>query len=116
MTFKEFMEKAQSTGENLKEEIISELLRSRLIRELVSHDLFSKAVSRVVETRREVAQILKENVRSMLQIMDVPTRTQLMQLQSKVGQLEKIVDRVGKRAILVKSLKTLQHKKAAKRK
>lgn len=116
MTLKEFLEEAYAKGETLKEEITSEILNSKVFGELIRSDLFSKAVSTVVKTRDEVARVIRLNVKAVLAIMDVPTRHDLTDLKRKLDHLEKMVDRVGKKAITVRSLKRISLKKAARKK
>ena len=116
MNLKDLLDEALTKGEFLKEEITSEILRSRFLADLAKSDLFGKAVSTVIKTKEEVARIIRDNVKHVLAIMDVPTRQDLTEIKRKLDHLEKTVDKVGKRAITVKSLKTLTLKKAARKK
>lgn len=116
MTLKEFIAQAQLRGENLKEEIMEDLLHTKIFRELLESDLFSRAVATVLKTRDEVAKVIRHNVQSVLTIMDVPTRRDVNELESKLNQLEKQIDKVGKKAITAKSVRSISMKKAAKHK
>lgn len=116
MTLKNFLDEALSRGEHLKDELVEELLRSKILSEIVKSDLFAKAVSTVVKTKDEVTKVIRQNVKNVLQVMDVPSRNDLVNLSHKIDQLEKAVDRAGKRAITVKSLRNISYRKAAKKK
>lgn len=113
MTFNSFIEEALSRGETLRDEIRSELLRSKMVREIVNNEIFVKAVSKAVRTKDEVAQKLRQNVRTVLQLMDVPSRIDLERLGQKFDQLEKQINRIGKQTITVKSLHKIQERRTA---
>ncbi|MBI2339184.1 MAG: phasin family protein [Deltaproteobacteria bacterium] len=114
MSFKEFFDEALTKGEHIKNEIVSELTKSKLLREMLKSDHFARAVSGVVRTRDEVAKSIRKNVKAVFQIMAVPTRDDLAGLERKIDGLEKSLDRVAKKVITVKSLKKINLKKAAK--
>lgn len=116
MSLKKLLDEALSKGEHLKDEIVQELLQSKLLNEVVNSDLFAKAISTVVRTKDEVTKAIRQNVKNVLKVMDVPSRNDIANLGHKIEQLEKLVDKAGKRAIMVKSLKSITHKKAAKKK
>ncbi|MDO8518803.1 MAG: phasin family protein [Deltaproteobacteria bacterium] len=116
MELKDLLKEALSKGETLKDEIATELLNSRVFAELAKSDIFAKAISTVLRTKDEVTRILRDNVKHVLELMDVPTRSDLADLKRKLDSLEKTVDKVGKKAITVKSLKTLTLRKAARKK
>jgi hypothetical protein len=116
MKLKDFIDQAQRRGENLKEEILEDLFKAKFVKELLESDLFSKAITTVLKTRDEVAKVMRQNVQSVLTIMDLPSRNDVTALENKVAYLEKQIDRVSKKAITVKSMKSLSMKKAAKTK
>lgn len=115
MTLKEFLEEALVKGENIKSEIISEISRSPLLRDFSQSDLFARAVSTVVKTKDEVSKFVREHVKTVMCLMDVPTRTELSELRRRLDHLDKSVDRVGKKAITIRSLKKIHLTKAAKK-
>jgi hypothetical protein len=116
MTLKNLLNEALSRGENLKDELVDEVLKSKVLQEIVQSDLFAKAVSTVLKTKDEVAKVIRQNVKNVLKVMDVPSRNDIVNLSHKLDHLEKMVDRAGKKAITVKSLRNISHKKAAKKK
>lgn len=115
MTIRNLFDEAYVKGRHLKEEILSDMLNSRMLSEMVNNEFFAKALARVIQTKEEVTRAVRRNVQTVFHLMDVPQRHELSQLQRKLEHLEKAVDRVGKRAITIKSLRKIQTgKKAAK--
>ena len=114
MNLKDFLSEALVKGEALKDEFAGEVLKSRVLQDLVRSDLFSKAVTKVLKTKEEVEKVMKHHVKNVLSIMDVPSRSDIGSLEQKLHHLEKVIDRVGKQSVTVKSLKTLARKKGRK--
>lgn len=114
MNFKEFFDEALIKGEHIKDEILSELMKSKLLNEMIESDHFARAVSTVIRTKDEVAKSIRRNVQAVFQIMAVPTKDDLHRLERKLDTLDKSLDRVAKKVITVKSLKKINLKKAAK--
>lgn len=112
MNLKLLLEDALAKGENLKDELANELLNSKVLKDFLSSDLFAKAVSTAIKTKDELTRVVRQNVKHAMQVMDIPSRQDLSSLERKLDQLEKVVDRVGKKAITVKSIKSIQQKKA----
>lgn len=113
---KNFLDEAFVRGKQVKEEVLSQLLQSKMLEEVARSDFFSKAVTRVIKTKEDVAKALKKNVEAVFQIMDIPSRNDFSHLEQKIEHLEKVIDRVGKKAITVKSLKKIQTSKQASKK
>lgn len=111
MNFKDFLSEALVKGEELKDELAGEVLKSKVLQDLVRSEIFTKAVTKVLQTKDEVEKVMKRHVKNVLSIMDVPSRSDIGSLEQKVHHLEKIIDRVGKSRLTVKSLKTLARKK-----
>lgn len=114
MNLKSFLEEALNKGESIKDELAKEVLNSKVLKDFLSSDIFAKAVSTAIKTKDELTRVVRSNVKTAMQVMDIPSRQDLSSLERKIDQLEKVVDRVGKRAITVKSIKSIQQKKAAK--
>lgn len=116
MTLKDFFDEALVKGESLKAELLSEIARSRLLRDFSQSDIFARAVSTVVKTKDEVSRFIRENVKTVMSVMDVPSRHELETLQRRLDQLDRTVEKVGKKAITIRSLKRIGMKKAARKK
>ena len=113
MNFKEFFDEALIKGEHIKDEILSELMKSKLLHEMLQSDHFARAVSTVIRTKDEVARSIQRNVKAVFQMMAVPTKDELAHLEHKLDTLEKSLDRVAKKMITVKSLNKINIRKAA---
>lgn len=116
MTLKDFFDEALVKGETLKAELLSEIARSRLLRDFSQSDLFARAVSTVVKTKDEVSRFIREHVKTVMSVMDVPSRSEIATLEKRLDQLDRAVDKVGKKAITIRSLGKIRMKKAAKKK
>jgi len=116
MTLKDFLEEALVKGESLKSEFLSEIARSRLLRDFSQSDLFARAVSTVIKTKDEVSRFIRDHVKTVMSVMDVPSRSELETLQRRLDQLDRSVEKVGKKAITIRSLRKIGMKKAARKK
>jgi len=114
MPFKHFLEEALHRGENLKDEIVTELLNGRFFKDFIQSDGFAKAVSTVVKTKEEISRVIRDNVKNVLNIMDIPSRNDVRDLNRKVSELEYMVDHLGKKRIPVKILKKSKKSKKSK--
>lgn len=115
MNLRSFLDDARLKGEGIKDQILSELMQSEVLKDLLKSDLFAKAITTVLRTKDEVALVLRNNVKHALRIMDVPTQHELNSLERKVDQMEKSIDRAAKKAITVRSLKKIQKRKNSSR-
>lgn len=114
MDFRNFVNQALVKGENLKDEITEEILKSPVFKEFARSDLFERAVSTVVKTKDDVARSIRQNVKTVLKLMDIPSRNDVNSLERKLAHIAKELDRVGRRTITVKSLKKIKRRKASK--
>lgn len=115
LNIKDFLDNALSRGENLKEEITRELKKSKMVHEILKNEFFIKGLSTIIKTKDEVSKAIKDNVKNVLKVMQIPSKNDLSHLEHKLSSIEKSVDKVGKRAITVKSLRKISQAKAAKK-
>lgn len=85
------------------------------IRQILSSELFSQAVSTALKTQKEIVRVLKQNVKNALHLMNVPSGREIEELDHKIGALEKTVDRLARKIITVRSLKKISAKKKKKK-
>ncbi len=114
MNFKYILDEAINRGEKIKQEVIAEILKSKTIQEIVMNKNFVKAVTRLIETKEEVKKVINKQVKTIFDMMDVPTQRDLLKIGKKLTKLESILNRVGRKTIPVKSLK--KTKSSTKRK
>lgn len=104
MNLKTFIDEAINRGEKIKAEVLSELLQSKTIQEIVTNRNFINAISRMIETKDEVKKVIGRQVKMVFEMMDVPTKHDLSRIGGQVANLEKIVEKVGRSQIAIKVL------------
>lgn len=105
MDWKQLVERALVKGENLKDEFAQEILKSKVFKEFVKSDLFGKAVSSAIKTKEDVTKVVRDNIKSVLKIMDIPSRNDMNKIQRKITSLENQVSKIGKKSVKVTTLK-----------
>ena len=108
---KAWLDQALVKGESLKSELLSEVFDSKVVKELLKSDLFAKAVTTVIKKKDEITEVILTNIKNVMHVMDVPSKKDLKNLSYKVDSLEKAIDRVGRKAITAKSLRTINKRK-----
>lgn len=116
MNLKTFIDEAINRGEKIKAEVLSEILQSKTIQEIVTNKNFISAVSRMLETKDEVKKVIGRQVKMVFDMMDVPTKNDLLRIGGQVANLERIVEKVGRSQIAVKILPKLGFATVAKKK
>lgn len=104
MNLKSLLDEAMEKGEKIKSEIFSEVLKSKTIQQFVSNKNFLKALAKVIQTKEEIKKVIQTQVKSIFHVMDVPRRDELINIASKIGNIEKVVDKIGRNSIAVKML------------
>jgi|GEM_PF-2149014 hypothetical protein len=99
MNLKAILDEAKTRGEKLKNEVVAELLKSRTLSEIVSNKHFITALTRVIQTKDEVKKTLNTQIKAILDVMDVPSKEDILGIAGKLGSLEKIIDKVGRKTI-----------------
>lgn len=114
MKLKSIFDDALDRGEKLKTGLVNELFNSKTVQDLVSNSHFVSAVSRIIETKDEITRVIGKQVKTVFEMMDVPTRAELKRIGLDIGRIEKIIDKVGRNRIAVKVLtKSPKSKKAS---
>lgn len=116
MNLKTFIDEAINRGEKIKAEVLSEILQSKTIQEIVTNKNFISAVSRMLETKDEVKKVIGRQVKVVFDMMDVPTKNDLLRIGGQVANLERIVEKVGRSQIAVKVLPKLGFSAGTKKK
>ena len=116
MNLRTLIDEAINRGEKIKSEVLSEILQSKTIQEIVTNKSFIRAVSRVIETTDEVKKVINKQVKVIFDMMDVPTKDDILRIGGQVTNLEKFVERIGRSQIAVKVLPKLGFQAAAQKK
>lgn len=113
MNVRKLLDEAFQKGEKMKEELMVDLVHSRLFTELVKNDRFINAITTVVNAKEEFGKILSTRVKHLLAFMDIPTKQDLDAMTYKVTRLEHQLDRALHEARLSASKKSLHHSTSA---
>ncbi len=104
MKFKSILDEALDRGERFKKDLLSELFNSKTVHDLVSNAHFITAITRVIETKDEIAKVLYKQVKNIFDMMDVPTKAELRKLGVDIVKAEKALEQMGRKAIAIKVL------------
>ncbi|MBF0107174.1 MAG: hypothetical protein HQM16_17830 [Deltaproteobacteria bacterium] len=105
MKIKNIIDSALVKGEKLTTDVLNELFKSKTIQDLVTNKNFVNAVTKIMATKEEAKKVISKQVKTIFDVMDVPTKAELKKIASKIGGLEKIIDTVGRKKIAVSVLK-----------
>ena len=100
---REVIDDALARGERLKKDIIAEIVSSATLRDLVNNKAFIDTITKVIHTKHEVSQTLRNNIEEILRIMKIPSRDQIQRYEQKVQQLEKRLDQLTRQMVLKRS-------------
>lgn len=112
MNIKSFLDEAVQRGGRFKSEVVSELLSSKALQDIVTNKKFVRAISTVIQTKDEVKRVIQTQVKNLFHAMDVPSKEELLNVAKKLGQMEKLVERIGRSKIAVRFLPHLSAKVA----
>ena len=110
MKLKAIWDETLVRGEKLKDEVVTEILKSKTVKEIVANKYFINAVTRVIETTQEGKHALGKQIKTLFHKVEGPTQMELKSLAAKLKQLEKIIDK------LAVAPKKKVHRKTAKAK
>lgn len=113
MDIKSIFDEAISRGEKFKSEIVNEILSSRTLQDIVGNKNFIRAISTVIQTKDEVKRVISSQVKSIFNVMDVPSKDDLINVAKKISHMEKVIEKIGRSRIAVSILPQLSSKKAS---
>lgn len=118
---KEMIKEARVKAEQVKNEVVADLVNSKTLNQIVSNKNFLKAVSYAIETKQEIQTTITKQVKDLLKTLNVPHKKELNELGKKLEAMEKAVERFAATKIQVKTLGGKKRaakapKKAVKRK
>jgi Asp/Glu/hydantoin racemase len=107
---REVLDDALSRGERLKHDIITEIVSSATLRDLINNKSFIDTITKIIRTKHEVSTLIRDNVQEALKAMHIPSRSQLNAFERKVLQLERQLDQVSRKLVLKAKKKTTKKK------
>lgn len=115
MKWKQLLDEAFQKGEQVKEDLLVELVHSKMVNELLRSDKFARAVTTLMQTKEEVAKLIQKQVKHILQFIDIPDRGDIDALEHKLSRLSHELDRVNQRARVYAGKRALQKKSTKKK-
>ncbi|MBU0504575.1 MAG: hypothetical protein ABII18_06790 [bacterium] len=119
MNFKLLLDEAINRGEKIKTEVLAEVLKSKAIKEIVSNKNFISAVTRIIETKDEVKKVIDKQVKTIFDVMDVPTQKDMLNITKQLKKYEQLLSKFTGHKVSTKPVKKAQKvakKKVAKKK
>lgn len=107
MDIKSIFDEAISRGEKFKSEVVGEILNSKTFQDIISNKNFIKAVSTVIQTKDEVKRVISTQVKHIFEVMDVPSKDELLNVAKKLSHMEKVIEKIGRSRIAVSILPRL---------
>lgn len=101
---KEIIKEARVKAEQVKNEVVADLVKSKTLNQIVSNKNFLKAVSYAIETKQEIQTTITKQVKDLLKTLNVPHKKELQELGKKLEAMEKAVERFAANKIQVKTL------------
>lgn len=95
MKWKQILDEAFQKGEKMKEELLVELINSKLFSELVRNEKFVGAVTAVVNAKAGLEKRIQTQIKHVFSFIDIPSRKEVDSMVSKVSRLEHQLDRLG---------------------
>lgn len=112
MSLRSAMEEALQRGEKIKDQVLSEVLSSEALNQLMQNELFLKSLTKILTTKHEIQQAMKKNMKVIFQALKVPTRDEINSLERKFNRLENEVGSLQRKTVSA----SLAKKKKATRK
>lgn len=101
---KEIIKDVRVKAEQVKNEVVADLVKSKTLNQIVSNKNFLKAVSYAIETKQEIQTTITKQVKDLLKTLNVPHKKELHDLGKKLEAMEKAVERFAANKIQVKTL------------
>jgi hypothetical protein len=108
MNLKDILNEARFRGEKVKNEVVAELFKSKTLQDIVGNKHFIKALTRVIHTKDEVKKAISTQMQNIFDVMEVPSRADIIKIAGKLGNLEKVIEKIGRSTIAVNILPKLK--------
>lgn len=99
MNIRSAMEEAFQRGEKFKEQVLTDMMNSGAVNQLLQNELFIKSLSKVLNTKYEIKRALKTNFKSMLKAFNVPSRDEINSMERKIHRLENEIDSIHRKIL-----------------
>ena len=102
---REVIDDALARGEELKKDIVGQILKSSTFNDLINNRRFTQTVARVIQTKDEISRTIHKSVQDALKLMSIPSKSQIHAYEKRVMHLEKQIADIGRR-VMKNSLET----------
>ena len=89
MNLGDFLNEIKIRGEKIKKEVLSEIVKSKTLNQIVSNENFIRAVSSIIATKDEVQKTLRKQMSSLIKTMEFVTHQDLSKMIQQLKNLEK---------------------------
>ncbi len=110
MGFKTLLDEAFHKGERVKEELLVEIVNSRLFHELTRTEAFAQAIETILKTKESISHLLHGRMKVLFDVLDLPSREEVEAMNAKVIRLSNQIERLGQRARIDSGKKALTSK------
>ncbi len=109
MIFRNAVEEAFHRGEKIKDQIVSDVLNSQIVNELLQNEFFLRSLAKVLNTKYEISKAVRSNFKIFLKAFNVPSRDEIHIIERKIHRLENEIDGIHRKILtsrLAKSKKS----------
>lgn len=109
MGIRNAMEEAFHRGEKIKDQLISDVMNSQAVNEILQNDLFLKSLTRMINTKYELQKAFRSNVKNVLKLLNLPSRDEISVMERKLNRLETEIDGIQRKVMTTKLQKAKAH-------
>lgn len=92
---REVLEDVVRKGEQLKKDVVKQVLHSAVLNEILGSQQFAKKMLRMIP-KREIGRLLQKNFQEVLRAMSIPTRQQLATYEKRIVKVEQLLNRIAR--------------------
>lgn len=100
----QILKEVRLKADQVKNEVVTDILKSKTLNKIVSNNNFIKALSYVIETKQEVQDSIGQQFKSLFKSMNLPNKKDLAEIAKKLDEMEKSVEKFAARNLAIKSL------------
>lgn len=95
MGIRNAMEEALERGEKIKDQLIQGVMSSHTVHELLQNETVLKSLTKVMTTKDEIEKTLRTNLKSVLKVLNLPSRDEIGVMERKIHRLENEIDGIN---------------------
>jgi len=99
MSIRTAMEEAFHKGEKIKDQLLADVMGSQAVNDLLQNELFLRSLTKVINTKYELQKALKNNVKNVLKLFNLPSREEISMMERKLNRLENEIDGIQRKVL-----------------